>query len=67
MDPTKKKLERILESLPPGEWVNPHIVSWDEETRIVYTLVASKPESGMMYYYDEDSGEFEPLNLPTGR
>jgi hypothetical protein len=67
MEPTKEELEKILASLTPGEWVNPHIFSWDEESRIVYTLVATKPESGMMYYYDTDSREFEPLNLPTGR
>jgi hypothetical protein len=66
MDPTKEELEKIMGALPPGQWVNPHIFSWDEESRIVYSLVATKPGTNTMYYYDTDSGQFEPIG-PLGR
>ena len=65
MDPTEKDLQKILNTLPSGEWDNPHIVSWDEETRRVCTLLATQPGSRQLHYYEPDTGEFEPLNLPT--
>lgn len=61
MDPTKEELEKIMESLSSEEWVNPYIFSYDEETRIVHTLVATKPGSSVLYYYDTDLKQFEPL------
>ncbi len=64
MGPTKAELQQILDSLPQGEWVNPYITSWDEDARIVYTLLATKPDSGELYYYEPDSGQFELLNMP---
>ncbi len=64
MSPTRGELQQILESLSPGEWVNPYITSWDEDARIVYTLLATKPDSGELYYYETDSGQFELLKLP---
>ena len=67
MDPTEEQLQNILEALPPGEWENPHIFSYDEESRIVHTLVATKPGTGQMYYYETDTGNFEPLRLPGAR
>ena len=51
MDPTEEQLQKILESLPAGEWENPHIFSYNEEYRMVHTLVATKPGTGEMYYY----------------
>lgn len=62
MEPTKEELQKVLESLTPGEWVNPRIFSWNDEYRIRHTLVAAKPGSGVMYYYDSDSERFEPLS-----
>ncbi len=64
MSPTRGELQQILESLPPGEWVNPHITDWEEDARTVYTLLATKPDSGELYYYEPDSGQFELLNMP---
>jgi len=65
MDPTEEELQKILDSLLPGEWDNPHITSWDEETRIVYTLLATQPGTRQLHYYEPDTGQFESLNLPT--
>jgi hypothetical protein len=62
LEPTKEELQKILESLSPGEWVNPQIFSWNDEYRVRHTLVATKPESGAMYYYDPDLERFEPLS-----
>ena len=68
MDPTKEQLQEILESLPPGKWENPHIFSYDEESRDVLTRTgATKPGTGEMYYYEPDTGDFEPLRLPGTR
>ena len=67
MDPTEEQLQKILESLPAGEWENPHIFSYNEEYRMVHTLVATKPGTGEMYYYEPDTGEFERLRLPGTR
>ena len=64
MGPTKANLEAIMRELPPGEWENPHIFSYDEESRIVHTLVATKPGTKDMYYYEPETGEFERLKLP---
>ena len=67
MDPTEEQLQRVLESLPAGKWDNPHILSYDEESRIVHTPLATKPGTGEMYYYEPDTGEFERLKLPGTR
>ena len=64
MDPTRAELQRILESLPPGEWLNPHIFTYEEETRFVHVLMATKPGTTDLYCYEPDTGEFEPLILP---
>ena len=64
MDPTKEQLQHILDSLPPGEWENAHIFSYDEETRVVHSLIATKPGTKEMYFYEPDTGEFERLKLP---
>ena len=64
MGPTKAELQRILDSLPEGQWLKPNITSWDEDGRIVYTLLATKPDSGELYYYEPDSGQFELLKMP---
>ncbi len=64
MSPTREELQQVLESLPPGEWVNPNITSWEQDDRTVYTLLATKPDSGELYYYEPDSGQFELLKMP---
>ena len=64
MAPTRNELQRVLDSLPEGEWNNPHITSWEEDARTVYILVATKPDSGHIYFYDLDAGEFEKMKLP---
>ncbi len=64
MQPTKQQLQTILESLPPEEWQKPYIFSYDEESRIVHTLVATKPGTNELYYYEADEDKGEPLNLP---
>ncbi len=61
---TREELQRVLESLPAGEWVNPNITSWEQDDRTVYTLLATKPDSGELYYYEADSGQFELLKMP---
>ena len=64
MDPTKEQLQAILDALPPGQWDNPYIFSYDEESRVVHTLVVTKPGTKDLYYYEPDEETFEPLNLP---
>ncbi len=64
MGPTKSELQQILDSITEGEWLNPNITSWDEDGRIVYTLLATKPDSGELYYYEPDSGQFELIKMP---
>ena len=64
MDPTKEQLQRILDSLPAGEWENPHIFSYEEDTRMVHTLMATKPGTQDLYCYEPETGEFESLILP---
>jgi hypothetical protein len=64
MDRTKEELQIILESLPPEDWEKPYIFSYDDEYRVVHTLIASKPGTGGLYSYDPDTGDFTPLNLP---
>lgn len=64
MDPTKEQLQIILDSLPPEEWEKPYIFSYDEESRVVHTLVATKPGTNNLYYYEPDTAQFERLNLP---
>ena len=64
MDPTKAELQVLLDALAPGEWDNPHIFTYNEEMRIVHTLVATKPGTKDLYYYEPDSGEFEKLWMP---
>ena len=64
MNPTKQQLQSILESLPPEEWEKPYIFSYDEESRIVHTLVATKPGTKDLFYYEADEDKWEPLNLP---
>jgi hypothetical protein len=64
MNPTKAQLQKILDSLPPGDWEKPYIFSYDEEYRIVHTLVATKPGTKDLYYYEPDEDKWEPLNLP---
>ncbi len=54
----------MLDSLPPEEWEKPYIFSYDEESRIVHTLVATKPGTNELYYYEPDEDKWEPLNLP---
>ena len=64
MDLTKQQLPKILDGLPPGEWDNPYIFSYDEESRVVHTLVATMPGTKDLYYYEPDTERFEPLILP---
>ena len=64
MQPTKQQLQSILDSLPPEEWEKPYIFSYDEESRIVHTLVATKAGTNDLYYYEPDEGQWEPLILP---
>jgi len=64
MDPTKEQLQRILDSLPPEDWEKPYIFSYDDESRVVHTLVATKPGTKDLYYYEPDTAQFERLNLP---
>ena len=64
MDPTRAQLQKVLESLTPGEWLNPHIFTYEEETRFVHVLMATKPGTTDLYCYEPDTGEFEPLILP---
>ena len=64
MNPTKQQLQSILESLPPEEWEKPYIFTYDEESRIVHTLVATKPGTKDLFYYESDEDKWEPLNLP---
>ena len=64
MNPTKQQLQSILDSLPTEEWEMPYIFSYDEESRIVHTLVATKPGTNELYYYEPDDDKWEPLNLP---
>lgn len=64
MYPTEKQLQRILESLAPEAGDNPHVFSYDDESRIVHTLVATKPGINRMYYYEVDTGQFEPMHIP---
>ena len=61
---TKAELQQILESINASEWLNPNITSWDEDGRIVYTLLATRPDSGELYYYEPDSGQFELIKMP---
>ena len=61
---TKQQLQSILNSLQPEEWEKPYIFSYDEESRIVHTLVATKPGTNELYYYEPDDDKWEPLNLP---
>ena len=37
---------------------------YDEESRVVHTLVVTKPGTNDLYYYEPDTGQFERLNLP---
>ena len=64
MDPTKEQLQKILDSLPAAEWESPYIFTYEEETRFVHTLVATKPGTQDLYCYEPDTGEFERLILP---
>ena len=64
MQPTKQQLQRILDSLAPEEWEKPYIFSYDEESRIVHTLVATKPGTNDLHHYELDTGGSELLNLP---
>ena len=64
MYPTEKQLQRILESLAPGAWDNPHIFSYDDESRIVHMLVATKPGTNRVFFYDLDTGQFEAMKIP---
>ena len=64
MDPTKEQLQRILDSLPPEDWEKPYIFSYDDESRVVHTLVATKPGTKDLYYHEPDTAQFERLNLP---
>ena len=64
MDPTKEELEKIMDSLPPGTWEKPYIFTYDEETRLVHTFVATKPGTTDLYCYEPDTGEFERLKMP---
>ena len=50
--------------MPPGEWLNPYIFTYEEETRFVHVLMATKPGTTDLYCYEPDTGEFEPLILP---
>ena len=66
MSQTRAELQEILDALPDGQWLNPNITSWDAHGRTVYTLLATKPGSGELYYYDEDSRQFEQVEMPGG-
>ena len=64
MAPTKQQLQIILDSLPPEEWEKAYIFSYNEESRIVHTLVATKAGTNELHYYELDDDEWVPLILP---
>jgi hypothetical protein len=63
MDLTQAELQEILDSLDPGQWTNARIMTFNDEYRLQHVLVAAHPDSGKLYYYESDSGEFEPLGI----
>jgi hypothetical protein len=63
MDLTQAELQEILDSLDPGQWTNARIMTFNDEYRLQHVLVAAHPDSGKLYYYEPDSGEFEPLGI----
>jgi hypothetical protein len=63
MNLTQEELQQILESLDPKEWANPRIMTFNDEYRLHHVLVATKPDSGKMYYYEPESSQFEPLGV----
>lgn len=63
LEPSKRRLQRILESLPESKWRDPQILDHFEESRILHTLLATSVADGKLYYYEEDDGEFCVLNL----
>ena len=63
MEPGKRRLQRILESLPKSEWRDLRILDHYEESRILHTLLATNVTDGKVYYYEEDDAEFRVLNL----
>ena len=63
MELTLAQLEAILESLPPDQWLNPYIETWNDEYRLQHNLFATQASTGKLFYYEEDSQEFEPLGI----
>ena len=63
MEPGKQRLQRILESLSESEWRDPRILDHFEESRILYSLLATNVADGKLYYYEEDDAKFRMLNL----
>lgn len=63
MDLTEEQLREILGSLDSSRWTNPRIMTFNDEYRLQHVLVAADPDSGKLYYYEPDSGEFEPLGI----
>ena len=60
----KQQLQSILDSLPPEEWEKPYIFSYDEESRIVHTLVATKPGTNELYYLRSGRGQMGAVESP---
>ena len=63
MEPAKRRLERIMESLSASEWRDAKILDHHEESRILYTLLVTSVADGKLYYYEEQDDKFRKLNL----
>ncbi len=63
MEAAKERLERIMEALSETEWTNARIIDSHEESRILYTLIATSVADGGIYYYEADDETFIKLNL----
>ena len=63
MEPGKRRLQRIMDSLPDTEWRDAKILDHHEESRILHTLLATSVADGKLYYYEEQDSKFIRLNL----
>lgn len=63
MDAVRKQLEQVRETLSPEEWRDVRIYRHIDESRLTYTLIATKVSSGQIHFYEPDTGDFTPLNL----
>ena len=66
MESVQDRLKRVRETLAPEEWRDARIYRHNDGEFEHFTLVATKLSSGKVYYFDQDTGEFKPLNI-SGR